>query len=190
MVDDTGTLPNMDIDLVDVNSSYGYQKQESIQFKDIVLRAMEKCRIEGSKEMTKGGRTSIFSRELNSFIPITIPDQRKVYQQCIEQLFNLLFFYFDDIAKEKVKDIRKNIEDSYTNNLNNYLKAEIYVPFKLLAEKTRIIQSGKESGIGLFFISRHEDEILSLYNRLYMELIMLFKRKKDLSMKRGSSDRD
>lgn len=188
-MDEIGTLPPRDLDLIDVNTSYGF-KQEGLEFKDIVIRAIEKCRIEGSKEMTKGGQTTIFSKELNAWMPINIPDQRKIYQQSIEQLHNLLIFYLDVDAIKRISAIRLKLQNAYSIVLKEYLEKENWIPYKQNAMRTGVIQSGKDSSIGLFFIDKYESEILNLYNSFYQELVLLFKRKKDLSMKRGSSDRD
>ena len=92
--DNSSTMPPSDVEID--SASYGYgSKDRSISYKDIVLRAIEKCRVEGSKEMSRGGQKLIFSKELNDWIPINLPDQRQLYKQTILQLYDLLIFTFD-----------------------------------------------------------------------------------------------
>jgi len=155
------------------NSPY---KQDKMTFRDIVISAIELCRVEGSKEMTKGGQANVFSKEMNSWISVNVPDQTKVFQQTVEQLYNHLAYHFDKEAKDKIEQIRKDIDNSYLVHLKKYIEIEEWIPYKERAKKIGAIQTGKDSGIGVFYLSLYEAEVLKLYNKLQRELIFLFER--------------
>ena len=183
--DNARTMPPADEELQELDGlSYFNQKGETIAFKDIIIRAIEKVRIEGSKEMVKGGQRVIFSRELNDYVPITIPDQRKLYEQSIIILYDLLIWYFDDEAKEKLNKLNDNIETAYNKFLEEYLIKEYWIPYKDLANRTKIIQTGEKSSVGAFILQQYEEYIFNQYREIFQELILLYKRKNDLSNKR------
>ena len=72
---------------MDYEELYYHKKDQTKSYREIVLEAIEKCRIEGSKQMTKGGEYM-----LENGIVITAPDQRQIYIYCVEALYGLLFF--------------------------------------------------------------------------------------------------
>jgi hypothetical protein len=183
--DNARTMPPADEELQELDGlSYFNQKGETIAFKDIVIRAIEKIRIEGSKEMVRGGQRVIFSKELNDYIPITIPDQRKLFSQSVIILYDLLIWYFDDEAKDKLKELNDNIDNAYNKFLEEYLIKEYWVPYRDLANRTKIIQVGDKSNVGSFLLQQYEDYIFKQYRQMFQELILLYKRKNDLSNKR------
>ena len=91
---------------IEVGGEYSKKKPES--FRDVVLRAIEKIRLEGSKEMTKGGEiTQMFDGEP---VVITIPNQRNIYIQSINTFYDLLVNFFDEKFKKNTKDYIEGIE--------------------------------------------------------------------------------
>lgn len=178
-VEDEKTLPPAEDELD--NYSYYGKKEEGISFKQIVLRGIEKCRIEGSKEMTKGGQKMIYSRELSDWIPMNLPDQRKVWEQTIKQLHDLLLFYFDKTAKENIPRINEEIKNAYKIFYEQYLESENWIPYKEVSEQTKTITTGKQSSVGSHYIQLYEEYVFEKYREMYQELLLLFKREKELS---------
>lgn len=182
--DDKDTLPPADEELDNIDSegiNYYGKKNESITFKDIVLRAIETCRKEGSKEMSKGGQKTIFSKEINDYITINLPDQRKLYQQSILALYDLLLWYFDDDAKKIMQTIESNMQNAYKKFFDDYIKRETWEPYRDMAMRSGIIKTGKDSDVGIHYLHLYEEYIASLYRKMYQELILLYKRKNELS---------
>jgi len=154
----------------------GYTSQVN-SFREIVLRAIEKCRLEMSKEKTKG--KTIFIQKNGANIPVTIPDQRKVVESCIEQLYDLMMYIFDEEAKDRLREIEESMEKLDGEYLENYIANEKFVPSRTYAINNKQIPA--ESDLGNALIQQKGDKRLSLYRNMYQELLLLFKRKNDLS---------
>ena len=157
-------------------SGEGYENSVN-SYREIVIRCIEKCRIEMSKEKTKG--KTIFIEKNGASIPIVIPDQRKVVQSCIEQLYDLMLFKFDKTIKSNLEVIETEIEELEEKYLGLYISGEKNVPNKTFATNTQQIPS--ETALGNALIQRREDKRLFLYRKMYQELLLLFKRQNDLN---------
>lgn len=162
---------------------FGWQKQDTgaLTYKMIVMNQIDLVRREGSKEMIKGGETYVWVRELGKHVPIKIPDQRHVYAQCVSGLYDLLIHYFDAEAKKKLGVLMSGIENAYRTYLKIYLQRETWLPFKEYATRTGIIPSGKESRVGDYTQAEMDEFIYQSYRKIYQELVLLFKRKNELS---------
>ena len=185
MPDETGTLPPAEEDS-DYKTYLG-RKEESVTFKDIVLRALESCRLEWSKEMTKGGQKQIFSKEMNDWVVVSIPDQRRICEQVTKTLYDLLFFYFDKTATDKITDIEKNMSEAYKKFFDDYIKHEYWEPYIEDSKQSGVIRTGASSNVGYYYVQSYEDFIVESWRLIYRELILLFKRKNELSNKRTQS---
>jgi len=171
--------PNDDV----IDSSYGLYGKEENSYKLIVLRAIEECRKQWCKELTRGGRSSVFSKELNSWIPVTIPDQRKVNIQVTLGLKDLLIGKFDPLATKNITEIELRIKNSPNKFFNEYLIREYWQPYIEIAKRTGLIQTGEKSNVGHYMQEQFEDYVLECYRLLYQELITLFLRKNQLNDK-------
>lgn len=161
------------------NNEEGFVRKEPESFKEIVLRGIETCRKEMSKELTIGKTTIIQKGGVN--IPVVIPDQRKVVESCVKQLYDLLLFFFDEKANENLPALEEEIDKLEEKFLNMYLEVETYVPHIQYAKKYGAIHPS--SALGANFDERRENLRVKLYRKMYQELILLFKRKRDLSNK-------
>lgn len=173
---------------------YG-KKDKTKTYREIVLEAIEKCRVEFSKQMTKGGEYM-----LESGLVITAADQRQVCINTVETLWCLLLFTFDDEAKnevgslldiydekvdkEKLGTLSEKIMDLTQKYFDKYLEKEWFKPYQEQAKKEGRMVEGVKSHIAPFITQQRDDECLRLYKRVYVSLLELFKRKKELSMKR------
>jgi len=169
----------MDIEeefLEDALTQDNYSRKDPETFKECVLRAIEKCRIEMSKERTKG--KTIFVQRDGISIPLTIPDQRKVVEGCINVLYDLLIYTFDEQGIKVFERIKESINNLDRDYLKEYIKLEQYVPSKNYAINNQQLPS--EAPLGNTFIQRKEDERVELYRNMFQELILLYKRKNEL----------
>ena len=171
--DEIDTLPPDDDEIG------GWGKKETTTFKDLVLRAIEKCRIEGSREMVFGGE--IIKEFDGSPVIITIPNQINVFIESVKNLFDLLVFYFDEEANKNINFHFQKIKEIYTPFFEDYIKREEDEELIKLANKTGLIPR-KE--IREEYDPLIQKQNLDIWRLIYQELIGLFKRKKELSGKR------
>lgn len=172
-----------DFDIGEAWASGGmFEKNPTLTYKSIVMKQIDKVREESSKELTKGGEHYIYVPQLHKHVPVSLPDQRKVVEQSIKCLYDLLLFHFDEIAQKKInKKLIPSIENAYRLFFQEYLKRETWKPFKEYALKAKLIPSGKESPIGEYILQELEDYKYECWREVYQELILLFKRKNELS---------
>jgi len=161
----------------DANVQGGNYQKDPETYKECVLRAIEKCRLEMSKELTKG--KTIFVKKDNVTIPVVIPDQRKVVEGCVNCLYDLLLFTFDGEATKELDKLVESIEGLQEKYLNLYIETEKYIPNKTNAENNKQIPT--ESPLGNYMIQQKEDERVQLYRKMFQTLLLLYKRKRELS---------
>lgn len=162
--------------------SYGIKEPET--YKEIVLRTINKCASEMEKELTKG--TTKMIEKNGIVIPIVIPDQRKVVENCVKTLYNLLLFTFDKEAFKTFGNIQRKIRDLDKKYYEMYLERETWMPHKKTAHHTLSIPT--ETPLGGVLIQKKDDERVELYEEMFQELLLLYKRKKELSNKRIASN--
>jgi len=142
------------------------------------MRAIEKCRVEGSKEMRKGGDVR---QNLNGqIVTLTIPDQRNVYMESVESLYDLLEYFFDEEATKNINELDEQIKTSHLFFLNKIKDLEKNVREKQIIESGIFPQSIMGNGMKHQWI---ENKVL-FYRKKFRLLFSLFKRKNELSSKR------
>jgi len=155
----------------------GFGDNNTNSYREIVLRSISKCATEMQKEMTKG--KTIFIEKNGANIPIIIPDQRKVVIGCINVFYDLMLRVFDDEATKNLNELEEEINGLNEKYLEKYLSIETNIPLKKQAEKTRTLNT--ETALGNMLLQEKEEEKLSLYRKMFQQLLLLFKRKNDLN---------
>ena len=156
-----------------------YQKKDKVKtYRELVLDAIDTCRKEGSKHLTSGGRRTMISNG----IPITIdlPDQRETYSQSIKSFQDLMLWFYDKIAKKKIKKQEIRIKNIPQKVMQSYLDREKNPTYKQKTIRTGIIQKGGLSTIGEIVLQEAQELKLHYYRKIYQQLL-LFKRKNELS---------
>ncbi len=165
---------NSDLDFKDFTGEQPYYSKEPATFKEIIVRAFEKCRQEGMKEMTRGGE---IKQVINGEVVIrTVPNQRKIFIECVELLDSLMRFHYDKIAEEEISklyDLSNNLFEKY---LESYLKGNSDNNSKEYAINTNSLPRIIEDQI--------EKDKLEIYRLMFKELVQLFYRKHELSKQR------
>jgi len=156
-----------------------YKKEDKKTFGEVVIAQIDVGRKEFSKEMKKGFSTQAIAE--GKVITIQIPDQRLVVMQVTKTLHDLLLFYFDEEVKEKIESINKRLLGSGEIYVKRYVEQETNTQLKKIAEKTGQIQS---SSLGQSLHQQLMNYQSELYREMFQELILLFKRKNELSGKR------
>lgn len=167
---------NKEEDIIHFGNTYAKDPEG---FRDIVLRAIEKCRVELSKEMKRGGEIKTLVE--GQPVTVTIPDQRKIAIETIKTLKNLLLFHFDDKMEKAILNgdiLLKGIDDKY---LGIYLIMETDSKAKRQTEQTKMITNTQ---IGKYILDKIDDKKLEVYRLLFEEMILLFKRQNELSKRR------
>lgn len=170
--------PDEDIEFVDAEN-YVPEQKGSMTYEQIVLNQINRCVTEGSKEMVGGYFKEKVARTGQS-IEIYVPDQRQVYIQSINSLYDLLLPYFDEEMNNYVK--------IFTNQLL-YIKQS---KLELLKEKMNYTDDNRikyqiqlQISSGYLDIDSVEakqamDVKLELYRFLYQQLLLLFSRQNHL----------
>lgn len=166
----------------DIFQGYGGKKKDSRDYKDIVLSQIEKCRFEGSKQMI--GSTEQYVPTSQGWVKAQFPDQRKVFRECVEQFYDLMFRYFDEGAKKNLNEVQKEINGLIKKYFELYLQRETDEEYKDLAKTTKSIQTGMNSDVGKKVLDSYENHKHKLYRKIYRELLLLFDRKNELKGRR------
>jgi len=156
-----------------------YKKEEKKTLAEVVISQIDVCRKEFSKELKKGFQQQVVVS--GKIITVNVPDQRHTNIQCTKTLHDLLLFFFDEKFRDSLEEIEKSLSTIGEVYLRRYLTLEQNQSLKTLAEKTRAIQNSP-AGEKVFqeLMNRQSD----IYRKMFQELILLFKRKNELSGKR------
>lgn len=190
-----GTMPPPDEELNSYEYSYGGGKKES--YRDIVMRQIERCRTELSKNLTEGGVFMMMQKNGVSF-PKIIEDQWEVNERCVNTLSDLMNFKFtDDDVKPETKGgpmpdniliiidrLKKEREKRLTELKERYLRMEVNHGKKDLVLKSEMLVTSTGSGMSAAekYAASAMRAIKDDYTRgLYRELLMFFKRNNELS---------
>jgi len=156
-----------------------YKKEEKKTLGEVVISQIDVCRKEFSKELKKGFEQQIIVS--GKVITVNVPDQRQTNIQCTKTLHDLLMYFFDTKFKERLKSILKKVEKSGELYLERYIKLEQNKKLKTIAEDTNMIQN---SQVGERVFQELMNYQSDCYREMFQELILLFKRKNELSGKR------
>lgn len=173
----------------EVSSFFGRKKDEKKTLPEVIIAQIDKCTNEFSKEMKKGYETSI--QQDGKWFPVTLPDQRKTVIQCVQTLHDILLFYFDEEIKKSLKKIETDLEGLYNKFLVKFIKQE---PVKIFREYTArnksIHPKFDTNGIGSNIYQEYWNARAEIYREMFQELVLLFKRKNELSGKRTLGYKD
>ena len=117
-------------------------------------------------------------------ITISVPDQRQTNIQSTKTLYDLMIFFFDKKFDAKFVDIKKRLNGAGQSFLERYILVEPNSQLKRIAEETKMIQN---NSIGERVFQESMNYQSELHREIFQELILLFKRKNELSGKRTLS---
>lgn len=92
-----------------------------------------------------------------------------------------MIWFYDDDAKKKIDEEMKKIGEIPKKTMDSYLKREQNPAYIRKTKDTGIIQKGSKSMVGEMVIQEAEEMKLYHSRRIYQELLLLFKRKNELS---------
>jgi len=156
-----------------------YKKQEKKSLAEVVIAQIDMCRKEFSKELKKGFQQQVIVS--GKVITISVPDQRHTNIQCAKTLYDLMMFFFDKDFYKRYKEVKEKLEKVSDIYLNKYLLLEQDPRLKRIAETTKMIQNSSTGERVFQELMNHQSE---LYREIFQELVLLFKRKNELSGKR------
>lgn len=161
-------------DFKDFTGEQSNYSKEPATFKEIIVRAFEKCRQEGMKEMTRGGE---IKQVINGEVVIrTIPNQRKIFIECVELLDSLMRFHYDTKAEDEMEKLYTLSNELFKEYFDSFIAGESDNHAKDFAKKTHSLPHDIEDQI--------EKDKLELYRLMFKELVQLFYRKHELSKQR------
>ncbi len=171
------------------NDEMLWRNKQPQTFKDIVVKQINKATEELSKDLRKGGTYMVQTPK--GIVPMYFPDQREIIIFSVQTLYDLLFPYFDEEANEKIGSIKELIKGSHDKFLQIYIQKEWLTPLREYAQKTgyisRDVQNPKDRPRST--ISEEIDEektyyLVKIHRDMFRELILLYRRQKELSGKR------
>ena len=156
-----------------------YKKEDKKSLAEVVISQIDVCRKEFSKELKKGFQQQVIVS--GKVITVNVPDQRHTNIQCTKTLHDLMIFFFDEKFNKKYNLIKEKLEKISSIYLNKYILSEQDPRFKRIAEATKMIQNSPTGERIFQELMNHQSE---LYREVFQELVLLFKRKNELSGKR------
>lgn len=157
-----------------------YKKEDKKSLAEVIIAHIDFCRKELSKQLRPGFKQqTVFEGQV---ITVEIPDQREVNKQCVLTLSDLLEFYFDEKYEKQIKEIEEKLNNSGKIYLESYLKKERNPH---LIEETKRLNILPPTHLGDNIKQQWINYHNKLYREMFKELILLFKRKNELSGKRS-----
>lgn len=164
------------------SNKFQYGDKAELTHDQLILQAMRKCMEEGAKEMHSGNMREVKTKS-GEVMQVYGDDQRQVYMQSIQALYDMMLPKFTPEMKEyankfeeelkkiqddiiiSLKNILNSIEQgekegrSYSEDMKNYLISQI---------STRTIEPDSYQG------TIYSDMILKAYRKLYQKLILCY----------------
>ena len=156
-----------------------YKKDEKKTLGEVIISQIDVCRKEFSKELKKGFQQQVIVS--GKVITVNVPDQRHTNIQCTKTLHDLLMFAFDKDFKEKLKKIKTNLNGAVKSYVEKYIEIETDSRLKKIATQTNMIQNSPTGERIFQALMNYQSD---LYREMFQELVLLFKRKNELSGKR------
>jgi len=167
-------------DMGNSSSAPYWQSQKQSSYKEIVLKQIETCRIEGSKQMV--GESSYYQKdEKGNYNMVHLFDQKKIFIESIKMLEDLMLRYFDDSIKKNLSELEKQKKNLSAKYLHYYLLKEVNYQAKMESQASGFIT---KTNVGNAFIKMQEEEKMQIYRNIFRELLLLFDRKNELSGKK------
>ena len=157
-----------------------YKKEDKKSLAEVIISHIDFCRKELSKQLRPGFKQQTVME--GHVITIEVPDQRQVNKQCVKTLSDLLEFYFDEKFIKQMGKIQKNFDDSGEKFMKIYLSKEQNEHLKSKVEKQKALPG---TSLGDNVRQQWINYLDELYRIMFKELILLFKRKNELSGKRS-----
>ena len=149
------------------------------EFKEIVLKAIDECRKQQSKQMIEGGE--FFTRQENEWIKVELLNQKEIFMQSINALEDLMLRYYDDKITEQFTEFEKKEKEFKEQCFKIFINQTKDKQSLNIAKFTNEIPSTPSGKLLL-----EQIKAMKLYykRKKYRELLLLFARKNDLSTKR------
>jgi hypothetical protein len=147
------------------------------EYKEIVLRAIEECRVQESKPM----QNNMSGMKTKGGMRMEVVDQQKVFSQCVDAFDDLMLRYYDKEVKENMKKIETEKDDKFKLFIKISQEQERNTKIKEIA---KVLTSFPDSPIGKYYEEKFNIYLYTSQRMKYRELLLLFARRNDLSMKR------
>ena len=163
------------------DGNYDYFNHKVEDYKGIVLSTINRIQAISSNQLSKTGKIHVkvgndwLTKEENTL---------KIYYQLVDFLEDLLLYTFDDEVKliiSKQNEYRKKIYKKY---FDIYVNAQTNAQRKYQIARMGIIPNDNNDGLALWCNEQIDEEITQTYRNKLRALLLLFKRKNELSNKR------
>jgi hypothetical protein len=164
------------------DGNFDYFNKTPEDYKSIVLNCIQKIVNVNNSSLSNTGK--IYFKIEGQFIEKE-ENTLKIFYQLVDTLEDLLTYYLDDKAKKEIITVEENLKTLYEKYFLLYLEKETNEKYKYHLNTSKIIP--KETNLGKWCYEQIENETKRLYRQKFQSLLLLFKRKNDLSGKRYAS---
>jgi len=174
-----GANKSNDLEPIISDGNYDFFNKTPEDYKGIVLDCIHKIININNSSLSNSGKIylkiqgQMIEKEENTL---------KIFYQLVDTLEDLLTFYFDEEIVPKLKEINDLLDNIYKKYLDIYVSREQKYTTQQQAKNYQIIP--KDNPLGRWCHDQIEVETKKLYRNKFTELLLLFKRKNDLSGKR------
>jgi len=174
-----GDKNSYELEPVISDGNLDYFNKNPEDYKGIVLSTINKILITNSKLLSNTGKVYIkigdqyIQQEENTL---------KIYYQLIDFLEDLLLFYFDEQAEEETKSQEEKRKSIYKKYFDLYVSKQTSESKKYKIQREGIIP--KDDYLAQWCWENIEEETKKTYRKKLQSLLLLFKRKNELSGKR------
>lgn len=181
MAEHKGLMKNNN-EVEDDDSVYSYGKKVN-EYRDIVLDTIKQIEIISARQLKSSG--TVYTKENGQWIKIELENTKKIYRQLIDFFEDLMFHYFDNEIKDKLKEIDERLDKKYKGLVNQYVSFEPNKRLKEMVLLTKTLPVGTEQTKP--YEEKYEEYEQESYREKLRELLLLFKRKNDLGTEETSS---
>jgi len=162
--------------IIDSEDYRGSQDQQ-YSHEVLVMIAKRRCLESGAKEMRAGyfnTRTDMSGNIIRTYIE----DTRKAFIESVETLEMIIDCDFDKEAKDNIKKIKENLDESFKELCKKEFKDWKIIPISIRNErwKNRIYYSQGSLNTNLKFYQEFIEEEVKLYREIFKELNKLVSR--------------
>ena len=109
---------NYDFSNIEVEDGENFYGQKNMSKEQIILKALQRCMDEGSKEMTEGG---ILRRVIDGQVyEVAVPNQKEILINSIKMFWSLIFPLILEKYKELCEEQLGDFTETYNELVNEY----------------------------------------------------------------------
>jgi len=166
----------------EILTSDGFYSKKQEDYKSIVLSCINQILKINTNLLSNTGKVfiniggQVIEKEENTL---------KVFYQLVDTLEDLMYFFLDDLAKERIEKETEKVNKIYDKFFKIYLERQTSEARRYRVSCEQLIP--KDDNLGKWCNEQIEEETKRCYRNKFREMCLLYKRKNDLSGRRIAS---